>query len=153
MEMKSQQTIDALNFELKFIAWKMDSMRERKHNLARQHVELSQELEDMERHYERTAKVLDELSEPKIKGEDFIYSATGEKLCEFTPGKIVESEWGSSQQVGILPGTMMNGDGEEMKCACGNKSVMMMAGRESYQLLCDDCAKKMGFKYNLNLNG
>jgi len=146
------KTIEALNFELKFIAWKIDSIRERKHNLARQHVELQQELEDMERHYERTAKVLDDLSEPKIKGEDFIYSATGEKLCEFTPGKIVESEWGSSQQVGILPGTMLNEDNEEMKCACGNKSVMMMAGRESYQLLCEDCAKKIGLKYNLNLN-
>ena len=142
MEMKSQQKIDALNFELKFIAFKMDSMRERKHNLARQHVELSQELEDMERHYERTAKVLDEISEPKIEGE-WVYKIDGEPL---------KSEYGSSGQVGILPGTLKNNDGEEMNCACGNPGIMMIAGWEAFQVFCHNCANNFGHKHNLNMD-
>lgn len=147
--MKSNKTIEALNFELKFIAWKIDAMRERKHNLARQHVELQQELEDMERHYERTAKVLDDLASPTIE-PGWIYGANGEPLSKIEPGTL-QAEYGSTGQVGIMPGSLMNGD-DEMKCACGNPGAMMIAGREAFQVLCHNCANNFGQKHSLNLS-
>ncbi len=82
----------------------------------------------------------------------WIYGANGEELSKFKPGGILQAEYGSSGRVGILPGTLKNSDEEEMNCACGNPGAMMIAGRESFQVLCHNCATNFGHKHSLNLD-
>lgn len=141
--MMSNKAKEALNFELKFINQKISELKSRITFLVEKHAELTKDLDDMSRHYERTAELLDELEHPefpRVVLENGITIFRGEMKTELV------SEFGSSQPVRFADHTncfMREENGDELMCACGKKSVILIAGKESFTAMCHSCREKI----------
>ena len=142
----SQKTIDALNHELKFIAWKMDEIKSRMKVLVERHDDLTQDLDDLSRHYERTAVLLDDLERGNMPKPEIVETINGVPMLKGMMKQEIVSEFGSPQPVRFADPTncfVRDENGDELMCACGKKSVILVAGKESFTAMCHACREKL----------
>ena len=140
----SKKTVDALHYELKFIAWKMDELKSRIRFLVEKHTELTADLDDMSRHYERTAVLLDELENPRMQPEN-IHMVDGVPLLIGMMKQELVAEYGCTQQFRVPDPKnvfLYDSEGKIMKCSCGKDAAMMLAGKESFLVQCHECWEK-----------
>lgn len=138
----SQKTIEPLNYELKFIAWKMDEIKARARVLVERHTELTKDLDDMSRQYERTAQLLDDLERGHMQNNDKVVDG----IPMFKNAGNLVSEFGTSASVRFADpenSFVKNEDGDALMCACGKKSVILIAGTDSFTAMCHACRDKL----------
>jgi hypothetical protein len=86
--------------------------------------------------FETRQITLQDLDEVAPKSYDEMQRELGETMLN-----ILQTEYGTTQKVGVGQCVMCDAEGKEMdiKCKCGNDATSVMVGQHAYMGLCNTC--------------